>query len=365
LKINVAFLRKKGFKGTILSLCAVIFILNSLFREPFEYRGILLLLTCIALIAYAMYSESKRLSAVERNEKIYEIVYKEQKSEIESLTAAHHDMASKIHDSNEKISACERATKTLLRDTNRSDVIARARRNLVEIAAYKEELSKELAAEYSYRGKTIPLTGLQFVDAEFEALLEKAAKQNIDFDLKIIGEIRKIDQNLLQLHLLNIIGNLVKNAFIAIEHNSGCGHSSRCVLIRLGLADNAYEISVEDSGIPFDIDTLVNLGKMRITSHANDGGSGYGYQTIFEMMRTYGASLTIKEYEPDSRPYVKCVTFRFDGRKSYTVNSYRAKSLGDQNTNNDLVILEFSQDEKSIFQKHSISNRINCYLNKG
>jgi C4-dicarboxylate-specific signal transduction histidine kinase len=249
-------------------------------------------------------------------------------------------MASKIHDSNAKLTACERATKTLLRDINRPDVITKASQSLAEIKAYKEELSKELATEYSYKGKTIPLTGLQFIDAEVEELLEKASKQNINLDIQINSDIKGIVQILPQLALVNIIGNLVKNAFIAINHNGG--HSSRYILIHLGVADNAYEIGVEDSGIPFDIDTLIKLGKMRITSHANEGGSGRGYETIFETMKEYGASLIITEYEPESHQYVKRVSLRFDGKENYTVKSYRAKLIKEQNANDDLIIMEYA-----------------------
>jgi anti-sigma regulatory factor (Ser/Thr protein kinase) len=349
LKINTDFLRRKGFKGTILSLCVVIFILNSLFREPFEYRVYWLLLACVTLIAYGMYSESKRINTAERNEKNHKILHKqhekqisEQEKELASLTVAHNDMASKIHSNGETLTACERVTNALLRDANRPDIIARAQQSLAEISAYKEEFSKELAPESSYKGKTIPLTGWQFVDAGLGALLEKATKKNIDFDVKIIGEIGKIDQNPSQLDLVNLIGNLAKNAFIAIKHTGGCTHSSRCVLIHLSLADNAYEISIEDSGIPFGIDTLINLGKTRITTHANEGGNGYGYKTIFEMMRRYNASLIITEYRPESHTYTKRVTFRFDGKTSYTVKSYRAKLLAENNTNDGLSIVELS-----------------------
>jgi len=365
LKIDMNYLRKKGVKGTILSLCAVIFILNSLFREHFEERVHWLILACIALIAYGVYCGGKRENTTERNEKIYEIVHNqhriqinEQQKEIKSLVAAHDDMASKIHDSSEKLIACERETKALLRNANKSHVTMKALQNLVEINAYKEELSKELAAEYSYKGKTIPLTGLQFVDAKFEELLEKASKQNIDFDVKIIGEIRKIDQTLLQLELVNIVGILAKNAFIAIEH-IGRTHSGRYILIYLGMVDSAYEISVDDSGIPFDIDTLVKLGKMRITSHANKGGRGYGYEAIFKIMKIHDASLTIKEYEPESDLYTKRVTFRFDGKASYTVISYRARFIQEQNTNNDLSVLDLNQEENSRFRQPASSGTIN------
>ena len=66
------------------------------------------------------------------------------------------------------------------------------------------------------------------------------------------------------------------------------------------------------------------MGENRITTHADEGGSGYGYVTIFEKLKKYNASLYITEHEPDTYRYAKRIDIRFDGMLNYNITSYRS-----------------------------------------
>jgi len=76
------------------------------------------------------------------------------------------------------------------------------------------------------------------------------------------------------------------------------------------------------------VNILRTLGKEQKTTHADAGGTGIGFMTIFEVLDEYKASLIIMEKSPDSSNYTKSVTIRFDNQNQYIIKSYRADSLG-------------------------------------
>ena len=119
--------------------------------------------------------------------------------------------------------------------------------------------------------------------------------------------------------LETMIGDHLQDALIAANASN---RTIRSVLAMIGEAGNCYEFSVQDSGIPFEVDTLVRLGTERITTRADEGGNGIGFMKTFETMRECGASLIITEKEPGSS-FSKIVTIRFDGENRYIIETYR------------------------------------------
>ena len=57
-------------------------------------------------------------------------------------------------------------------------------------------------------------------------------------------------------------------------------------------AGRIYQITIADSGIPFTIRTLENLGAVGNTT----GGSGYGIASIIETCQKVHASVKLTEY---------------------------------------------------------------------
>ena len=51
-----------------------------------------------------------------------------------------------------------------------------------------------------------------------------------------------------------------------------------------------------DTGVDFEIDTLVKLGLEAVTTNEDRGGTGTGFMTTFETMKETKASLIITEY---------------------------------------------------------------------
>ena len=343
LKMNLSILLKKGVAGIFLFISGVVFVFYSLLREDITRKSAFLLMGGFILIAYGIYNWLRREFTISHNENANEIIKRklenildEKEKDNELLTKAHDYLASVVHKDNKKIDALQRAIEKLILKTQQIDILSDAQKILEEIKESKAQAATELCE--SLNNKVIlPQTGLPLVDAKFEMLLENAVNNHIDFNFEINGNIDDIEKSISQLDLVNIIGDFAENSFIAIQHLDK-KETHRTVLFILQKVNSIFEISVSDNGIPFEIDTLVNLGIKRTTTHANDGGSGYGYITIFKNIHKHGASLLITEHQPDTCAYSKSILLRFDNMCHYTVKSFRADTIRKRNNNGNLTI---------------------------
>ena len=91
----------------------------------------------------------------------------------------------------------------------------------------------------------------------------------------------------------------------------------------LGLIDGVYSVYIYDSGIEFEIETLINLGNKPSTTHADDGGTGMGFMNTFDTLRKSKASLIIEEYgKPSKDNFTKVIKIIFDNKNEYKLSSY-------------------------------------------
>ena len=165
---------------------------------------------------------------------------------------------------------------------------------------------------------------------------EEAIKNNINFDLKINESIKPLVENTIPKEKFEIlIGDHLKDAIIAIKANEA---TYKSILVTLGLVEGIYEFSIYDTGIEFEIDTLLKLGQEQVTTHKNEGGSGIGFMTTFETLKECKASLVIEEYNPETTNYTKSVTIKFDGRNEYKICSYRAEKIKEQKSKRRIII---------------------------
>ena len=264
----------------------------------------------------------------------------QKEKDIEMLTNIQDYLASVVHKDDKKLDAMQRAVEKLVMRSEQTDVLGDAQKILDEICVSKVKSEKDLN-EKLYNGKILPLIGLLFVDAKFETVLEKAMLKSIDFQLEISGDVSNLEKIISQLELTNIIGDLIENSFTAIEHLD-IDQPCHKVLFSIKNTDAGYELSISDNGIPFNIDVLIKLGVERVTTHPS--GNGYGYETIFESLNKYAASLIITEYAPKTNAYSKNITIKFDGKTDYIIKSFRADTIKKNNSNTNLLILSLDND---------------------
>lgn len=134
-----------------------------------------------------------------------------------------------------------------------------------------------------------------------------------------------------------LIADHIKNAIIAIKHSNNI---NRNILIRLGIIDGIYSIYIYDSGIEFEIETLLNLGKKPSTTHADTGGTGMGFMNTFDSLNKYKASIIIKEYgKPCKDNYTKSIQIKFDNKNQFIICSYRAEEIKEKSVDNSEILI--------------------------
>jgi hypothetical protein len=182
--------------------------------------------------------------------------------------------------------------------------------------------------------KNLPKTNNSGIDNMLTFLSSECNKNRIEFILKLEDSINFMVEKFIPQHRLEIlIGDLVTNSIIAINHSN---KKVRTIMAFLGLTSEYYEFSIHDTGIPFEIDTLINLGLKPATTHADDNGTGIGFMSTFKTMQETKASLIIEEKQDST--FTKNIRIRFDGQNQYIIRSYRAEELKEHLTDNRIII---------------------------
>ena len=202
---------------------------------------------------------------------------------------------------------------------------------------------QSLSKEYSGKVEEIKTadrlctTNIPEIDDMFKYMQSECKNNNIDFNLQINGNIFYIINNLIdKSRLVTLIGDHIRDAIIAINHSN---NKNRSIIAILGMKDKYYEFSVYDTGIEFEIDTLLKLGLEPATTHKNEGGTGIGFITTFETLKETKASLVIQEkHGVVDNDYTKSVTITFDGKNEYRIISYRSDEIKKKNKNGRIII---------------------------
>jgi hypothetical protein len=257
--------------------------------------------------------------AKDHNKELYERKLTEKDEEIRRLTELSDTLRSANHSIIHRLAAVERGYVAMLGNAQGMEIseeLAVALEDVQRVMRdYQEDVSKGANA------KPLPSTKVNMLDALFGLFAERCADSKIDFNLIVTGSIPYMVENIIdQSKLETLIGDHLQDAVIAVNASD---NPFRNILVMLGLAEDFYALTVFDSGIPFEVDTLIRLGTECITTHADTGGSGEGFMKTFETMRECGASLIIDEKEPGTAGHSKSVTIRFDGKGQYIINTYR------------------------------------------
>ena len=183
-----------------------------------------------------------------------------------------------------------------------------------------EKVSKELYKEPNE--VKLVKTEIESIDNMFSYMQSECIKDNIKFELQVVGNIHYMVNNLITENELEIlIADHIKDAIIAINHSD---NSNRSILVRIGKIDNLYSLYIYDSGIEFTKEVLDNLGKKPITTHADTGGTGMGFMNTFDTLNKTKASFIINEIgKPCEDNYTKVLIFKFDNQNEFKVNSYK------------------------------------------
>ena len=205
-----------------------------------------------------------------------------------------------------------------------------------QINKISEEFSTEIKEKIK-QDKQLIKTGIFGIDNILEYMRTEAEKNNIKFDFKTNANMNYMVENIIdQSKLETLLADHIKDAIIAINSSN---NKHKSILTTISIIKNYYEICIYDTGIEFEIKTLLNLGIKPVTTHKETGGSGIGFITTFKTLKETNASLIIEEKHPmNNTDYTKVVRIRFDGKNEYNICSYRAEKIIEQNKNNGSII---------------------------
>lgn len=266
-----------------------------------------------------------------QSEEHYQQLLAESEAKNEELMKSNEFLAKLVHRDNHLINALN----TSIDDYFNSDDKEFKDNLFREIQTLAKERGELLAQEQSTL-KLLPSTGNRLIDGAINNFYIKATAHGIDFDLAVTEPVDTIiGKYISQTELQTLLCDHIKDAIIAVVTK---GEGRGKILVNLSVKYDNYEITIFDSGVDFEVDTLSKLGRERVTTHADNGGSGIGFMTTFETLKKAYASLIITEIE-NKTPFSKSVSFRFDGLSSFVIQSYRADELKSAINREDTIIV--------------------------
>ncbi len=268
----------------------------------------------------------------------YERELVEKDKEIERLKAEKFNISKITHEFYNRQKALEMSVKDNLSNMETAEELGA----LDRIQDLTKEYSQKLEAMKSL--PTLPLTEIPEIDDMFKYMQTECDKNKIEFRLKIVGDMFYLVNHIISKNkLATMIGDHIRDAIIAINFSKA---TDREIFVILGIKDKKYELCIYDTGIEFEIDTLLKLGLEQITTHKDTGGGGIGFITTFETLSETKASLIIKELSSSKeKHYTKAVIIRFDNKHQYKICSYRAKEIKENNKDRKVIIEDIASEK--------------------
>ncbi len=243
--------------------------------------------------------------------------------EIQTLKNDNESLSKIIHKDNKLIPAMELAVRELLSASQISDseinLKNKADSLLKELQLLTEE-RKGILLSYEKDSIYSVSSGLTRLDALIHYMSQKCYLNKINFKVSLNADILYLTQHIIdETDLCTLTADLLENAMIACQNQP-----AKNILLVIGIENGHYCLTIFDSGTPFQSDTIQLIGKIRITTHADTGGSGIGLITTFEIAKKYKASFYIEEITTISM-YTKKISFCFDDL--YIFNAYGIKII--------------------------------------
>ena len=321
------------FLGIVLIFCGLLQGSENILLNTYISAGIVIVIIVFIIWIQSQitlrYKENMKDRTIElQNEEI-----EKQSKEIEELKQENLKISSIVHQYNHRLSALEQAIVNKLNNNMKIESSSELAIMLDEVKNMSKEFAKEVETPIN---NPLPKTNIMEIDHMFQYMEAKAKENNIQFELIINHSIHYLTENIItKEELETLIGDHISDAIIAINANHTDKRKIMCIL---GKIEDYYELCIYDTGINFEIETLINLGRKRITTHKEEGGSGIGFMTSFETLRKCKGSLIIDEYCSKDAYYTKSISFRFDGKNEYKIHSPRAEEIKEKDKENRIII---------------------------
>lgn len=225
-------------------------------------------------------------------------------------------LSSLIHKDNKLLPAMELAVENMINNPDSHDKEKLLDR-LKDISSERTGILNRLETSEKY----ISTTGNIAIDSLFGYMHQRACRDEINFNVIADRNITEwISNPVTEDELSTILADITENAIIATESSD-----IKNVMVNFDTS-SCLTINVYDSGPAFDINVLANWGRKRYTTHENEGGSGIGLYTTYEILKKHNGSFLIEEFDIENKSFTKKVSIIFDYSDEYMLKSTRSKS---------------------------------------
>ncbi len=282
-----------------------------------ELGCIFIAFCCLSLIIWwrKLVSTNYRKQILNRNVEILQESVAACEDERTKLAEQNEELAKIIHRDNKLLPAMEIAVKSLC-EKYRDDEQAQALFESIN-AMFSE---KAQAVETFYTKSDVPAqTGILTLDSILKLLYGKAAENGTQFFVDANKDaVAALAEKITEITDLNtLLCDLGENALIAVK-NIDNGK----VKIIFGEEDGFPAMKIFDNGAQFDEKVITEMGRSKVTTHGNDGGSGIGLSNAFLILNSYSVSFCIDETIKDDM-FTKCVIICADGKGLHRIKTER------------------------------------------
>lgn len=314
-----SFLQKMSSSAVEMLLCLMIFVFLSAANKYSDSDVIiiesLVVVSVLSVFLFIWWRKSLTNVYIERQlskELEYnEAIVSEKDRQIIRLTENNDALAAIIHKDNKLIPALKMSVEKLMKNSDDEEI--------KELLRQIEELSSDRTVaveDYTSASENLEKFGSVLIDSMLGFMCKKADDGGCRFRVRINHEAKAVlKKSISEKDICTIVADMCENAIIATK---AC--EVKNILVDFSVESGVARITFMDSGKPFEKKVIDSLGKRRITSHGDEGGSGIGLFTVFQLLRKSASSFEITEFLR-SENFTKAVSVVFDSRNQFRVNT--------------------------------------------
>ena len=327
--------------ATIVGIFFIAFSMHIVSIGRSTYVQILALLSSCFILSFLIYwwqaqiTKSYRRSLELRELESMRTEMAELKRSMQKLVDENERLSRITHRDNTLISALKNSTlKYLSTDFANPNVATEVRNQLIEnintLSAdrnkFAENHTKQAAREFD--------TGLSLLDTLLQEMDTSAIAHKISFSVHLGTALDAfVPKDISESDLVHAIDDLLKNAFKA---TFTC--EKRIVQLQFYKLGKHLVVEVADNGIPFEIESLVNMGIKKRTTYPD--GSGIGLMDIWNTKEKYGATYHLEEYGYNA-PFTKRISLTLDKKNRYSIRTWRKHEILQISKRVDLQIYDY------------------------
>ncbi len=302
------------FAGIISIFAMTLFYISSDLREDImDLSFLFLAFSALTLIIgwRRVITRRYRQQLMHRNIEHLEKALASSQQEQRNITEKNEELAKIIHRDNKLIPSMMIAVENCIKGGSAAD----AQGVLDELKKMYEERTD---AVLSIVESATPLkkTGDFTIDSIMEFLrgigVKHKAEMSVEAEENAVTLLREKFVDVTELNTM--LCDLGENALIAAKSGK--------VKFSFNCPDNMPQISIYDSGEPFAVQVLAEMGKKKITTNIHDGGTCTGLFQTFKILKTYAASFIIDEADCGEE-FTKRVIIIPDGKGRHIIRSCR------------------------------------------